>query len=147
MVKHPILSTILLSLAVASEAQVSTKAEPLYVSMLQLISTPEKFDGKLVSVIGYLRFELHGNLLFVHREDEENGILSNSIRTSLDGRCGKDLELFDSKYVKILGIFHAGDARRNPFPPGVITDASDCKLWSDPREPLNRKLERIPGVH
>src|SRR5947208_9935806 len=82
MVKHPILSMILLSLAVASEAQVSTKAEPLYVSMLQLISTPEKFDGKLVSVIGYLRFELHGNLLFVHREDEENGILSNSDRKS-----------------------------------------------------------------
>src|SRR5437762_12401570 len=113
MVKHPILSMILLSLAVASEAQVSTKAEPLYVSLLQLISTPEKFDGKLVSVIGYLRFELAGNLPFVYRAGEEYGILSNSIRTSLDGRCGKDLELSASNYVNRPGSFRAGDARRN----------------------------------
>ena len=33
---------------------IKTPEQPEYASMLQLVVTPERFDGKLVSVIGFL---------------------------------------------------------------------------------------------
>ena len=40
---------------------------------------PEKFDAKLIRVIGFLRLEFEGNVLYLHREDYENAILGDGI--------------------------------------------------------------------
>src|SRR3984885_10517237 len=53
--------------------------EPLGVTLVQLIANPEKFDGKLIRVIGFLRLAHEGNVLYLHREDYENAILGNGI--------------------------------------------------------------------
>ena len=52
-------------LALASPAFAS---DPLDVGMVQLLATPEKFDGKLVRVVGFLSLEFEGVGACVHEE-------------------------------------------------------------------------------
>ena len=47
--------------------------------MVQLLATPEKFDGKLVRVFGFLRLEFEGDALYFHREDDVQGLTRNGI--------------------------------------------------------------------
>ena len=60
---------ILLSLCVAAtpEGRAQSTQQAVSVSMPQLLTTPEQFDGKLVSVIGFLTMDHEGDLLFAHR--------------------------------------------------------------------------------
>jgi hypothetical protein len=44
------------------------------VSLVRLMATPEKYDGKAVQVVGFLRLEFEGNGLYLHQEDYEHGI-------------------------------------------------------------------------
>ena len=88
----------------AGEESTSSE-EPVLVSMIQLIATPEQYQGRSVRVIGYLRFELEGNALFFHKEDFENMIPVNAVRLDLDGKSlEKYCHLTDS-YVFVDGRF------------------------------------------
>lgn len=42
-----------------------SQTEPLHVSLIQLIANPEKYDGKQVAVVGFLRLEFEGNALYL----------------------------------------------------------------------------------
>src|SRR5437870_2929981 len=49
------------------------------VSMVQLIATPEKFDGRFVHVFGFLNLEFEGDALYLHREDFVHGLDRNAV--------------------------------------------------------------------
>lgn len=49
------------------------------VSLIQLIAQPEKFEGKRVRFIGFLRIEFEGNAIYLHREDFDHGIEKNAL--------------------------------------------------------------------
>lgn len=49
------------------------------VSLIQLIAQPEKFEGKRVRFIGFLRIEFEGNAIYLHREDFDHGITKNGL--------------------------------------------------------------------
>ena len=69
--------------------------KPVHVTLVRLIANPEKFDGKLVRVIGFLRLEFEGNVLYLHREDYENAILGDGIwvdATPRDKEAEQDVE-------------------------------------------------------
>ena len=57
--------------------------EPTDVTLVQLIANPDRVDGKLVRVIGFLRLEFEGDVLDLHREDYENEILGHGIWVSV----------------------------------------------------------------
>jgi hypothetical protein len=52
---------------------------PKDVSMVQLLAAPEKFHGKLVGVFGFLRLEFEGDALYLHREDDTQGVTRNVV--------------------------------------------------------------------
>jgi hypothetical protein len=60
--------------------------EPPYkkASLIQLIGTPERFEGKNVSVVGVLLIELEGATLFLTPQDANNRIYVNSVAVRLD---------------------------------------------------------------
>lgn len=128
------------------DAQTISTAQPAYASALQLVTTPERYDGKLVSVIGFLGMEHEGDLLFVHEEDQKHLILSNSVRVDGTKQMFKNREQLDMKYVKLLGVFRAGDRVKDPLIVGTLTDVTSCEVWSDPKNPLSRRLLTIPGI-
>jgi hypothetical protein len=115
------------------------------VSLLELITSPEKFDGQLIAVVGFLEMSRDGDLLYLHRADDENWIVANSVWIRRDERLGKDRNLLNRKYVKVVGIFKVGYHEQLGYPPNGISDVRSAKVWSNPDSPIGRK--NIPGVN
>lgn len=137
-----LLLTILVALlsipSVAQELSVNGQ-RITYVSMLQLIATPERFDGKLISVIGFLQLGRERDVLYVHEEDATHLILASGVPLDRTDEVGKGLKSLDEKYVKVLGIFRAGGKHTVPFS-GNITRIEKCELWSDPEAPISQRV-------
>ena len=74
------------------------------ISLIQLISNPKKYDGKVIEVIGFLSLEFEGQALSLQKEDYEyfnrkNGV---SILASISEEEKKNCHL---KFVSIIGKF------------------------------------------
>ena len=64
-----------------------------------LIANPDRVDGKLIRVIGFLRLEFEGDVLYLHREDYENAILGNGIWVSVTPALAKQKATLNMNYV------------------------------------------------
>src|SRR5450755_4390302 len=93
----------LASLCVA--VTMASAAEPLDVGMIQLLATPQKFDGKFIRVDGFLRLEFEGKALYLHKEDYVNGLYRNSVWVDL--LEDKEHMRLNMHYVLIEGVFNA----------------------------------------
>jgi hypothetical protein len=119
----------------------------IYPSMLQLIVNPEQFEGKEISVIGFLSMGREGDLLYFHEQDEKHAILQNAIQVQESAQMHRDAEKLDLKYVKLSGIFHVNDRSKLPFYSGTIADVRSCELWSDPNYPVSQKIHDLLKAH
>ena len=108
--RRHIIFTGLVACMIAAFATLRAGAEmPQDVSMVQLLSTPEKFDGKLVRVFGFLRLEFEGDALYFHREDDVQGLTRNGIWVDRTDAMERDANKLNSHYVLIEGVFDAED--------------------------------------
>ncbi len=100
------------------------------VSMVQLLATPEKYDGKLVRVIGVGNLEFEGNYLSLSKEDYEYGA-GNSIWIELGDRAisYEEAKEYNGKYVIIEGFFDKDDRGHFDMFCGSITNISRYQLW------------------
>ena len=108
------------------------------ISIIQLIVTPEKFDGKRVAVMGFLRLEFEGTAIYIHQDDYEHGIVKNGVWVSpLNGMCEKPKNL-DQKYVLLEGRFDANKNGHMGLFSGSIVEITRCKSWfSSPKKTPN----------
>ena len=118
--------------------------KPSLVSMVQLLATPEKFDGKRIVVLGFLQIHQEADLLYLSKEDYDNVILGNTLWVDVTEEMGKRRETLGLKYVRLEGTFRAGNEMRNRVSVGGITDITSCELWSDPSDPREKKISREP---
>jgi hypothetical protein len=109
---------------------------PVPVSMLQLIATPERFDGKSVGAIGYLVLHNGGGFLYLHREDSDFGLYVNALKIEFDRESSSDDPAFDSHYLYLIGSFDAKDKGPLSAFGGSIKNAKVIALWSAPKIPL-----------
>lgn len=124
---------------------------PIPVSMIQLIATPEKFDGKLINVVGFLGLGERPTL-YMYREDGEHALISNSAWVDPSAEMRRNGEELEGMYVRIVGVFRAGQSGHN-YPTydselsGGISDIKSCTVWSDPERPITHKYDnlRSPG--
>ncbi len=119
----------------------TAQTAPLPVSIIQLIATPEKFDGKQVSVIGFLRLEHEAYLIYLSKQDYDNVVLTNALWVDANEDMGRNREKLELKYVRMVGTFRAGHEKRNLFSPGGISDIKSCTFWSDPAQPLENRIK------
>jgi len=122
--------------------------KPIGVTLIQLLACPEKFDGKLVMVWGFLSIEnekKHGPHvnLYLHQEDAKN-LLSNNVLVEPSEQMLKDQEKVNRIYVIITGVFRPVRAAGNDtlLTAGVIKDVRSCIPWSDPNRPIGLKDEK-----
>ncbi len=80
---------------------------PAQISLVQLISNPEKFDGREVMLEGFLRLEFEGNALYIHQEDDSHILTKNAIWVNATPEMLKNREQLDGHYVLLVGIFDA----------------------------------------
>lgn len=108
--------------AVRREAQ-----EPVDVTMVQLIANPEGFDGKLIRVIGFLRLQFEGTVLYLHREDYERSI-GNGIWVDATPEMWKESAM-NSKYVLLEGVFSSRYRGHMDTWRGTITNIRRAEPW------------------
>ena len=103
--------------------------EPTSVTLVQLIANPEKFDGKLIRVIGFLRLEFEGDVLFLHREDYENALLGDGIWVDTTPEVMKQKAALNMNYVLLEGIFSSSDRGHMGMWSGTIKQIRRAQLW------------------
>jgi hypothetical protein len=113
------------------KAQSSTDfSDPTDVSLINLIATPEKYQGKIVRVVGYLNLEFEGNAIYIHKEDYENALLKNAIWIELSrDEAIKNTKAFNKKYVILVGVFDMKDNGHMGLFSGAIKKISRLDLW------------------
>jgi len=96
------------------------------VSLINLISTPDKYDGRQVLASGYLSVnDALGVVLYCHKEDYDFGLLKNSIKVLLSPDEKVLLNDFDKSYVMILGEFKGiGEGTYNHS--GMLLHVNKC---------------------
>lgn len=115
----------------------NTDQQAHLVSLIQLIATPEKFDGQIVEVIGFLNLEFEGNELFVSREDYENGIAKNGVWIVRNPNINADFDELNRHYVALVGRFSASNKGHLSMTSGSIGEITDGTAWP-PRNGVQR---------
>ncbi len=104
--------------------------QPTDVTLVQLIANPEKFDGKLIRVIGFLRLEFEGDVLYLHREDYENAILGNGIWVTVTPAITKQRATLNMNYVLLEGVFSSSERGHMDMWSGTIKQIRRFELWA-----------------
>ena len=139
-------AVLIIGLSLLSSAALGQE-RPKPVSLIQLMANPEKFDGMLLMVQGFLRIEhekkhgVHVNL-YLHEEDAKNLLWNETLVVPSDQML-KDEEKIDRKYVFLTGVFHTVHAAGNDSlsSAGVFKDIRSCIPWSDPKRPISDKRD------
>ncbi len=108
--------------------------EPINVTLVQLIASPEKFDGRLIRVIGFLRLEFEGDVLYLHREDYENAILGDGVWVDTTPAIMKQKTTLNMNYVLLEGVFSSGDRGHMGMWSGTIKQIRRVQLWRSVKE-------------
>lgn len=100
------------------------------VTMIQLITTPEKYDGELVRVKGVSSFGFEESAIYLNKEDFKYYI-HNSIWIELGERAISYEEAFqyNGEYVIIEGIFDKDDCGHLGMHQGSIKNINRLELW------------------
>jgi uncharacterized Zn ribbon protein len=117
---------------------------PTIVSMINLIATPEKFDGKMVSVVGFLAIETEDARLYLSEEDYRHYIAENGVFVDVNGEVTKNMEKADGHYVSLVGVFKLKGAGVSVGNGSQITDIRLCLPLHEFTEKRPRKLKEPP---
>src|SRR5690606_22889167 len=74
------------------------------VSLIQLLANPEKYEGKLVRVTGFVHLEFEDNAVWLHKADFENSMHSNALWLHVEKCVGWDGKPM-SGYASLEGRF------------------------------------------
>lgn len=124
-------------LGLISFAQETSNATP--VSLIELLASPEKYDGKAVTVRGFLTIgqePRHGVEAFLHLQEEDaRHQLGNEILVVASEKMIRDKEKINMVYVILTGTVRATQAA-NGWWAAQITNVQNCVLWSNPARPI-----------
>jgi hypothetical protein len=97
--------------------------------MIQLIATPERFEGKTVRVIGYLHLEFEGNGLYTHQDDFVHALHRNGVWINI-GKCGQPANAsINDNYVLVEGRFTGQANGHMGLWSGSLSEVSRCMIW------------------
>jgi hypothetical protein len=109
----------------------SSPQQPLSVSLLQLIATPDAFDGKYVRVHGFVRIEHEGTAIYLHREDSEQMLTKNGLWLAANDTTpegSKEAQVKD-RYALIEGRFTAKKKGHRGLWSGSLEDITRMEPW------------------
>jgi hypothetical protein len=120
------LSALLVSsLSVMSRAVGQSPAES--VSLIRLVANPDQYEGKLVQVTGFVRFEFEGTAIYLHREDFEKHIPANGLWLNLS-KCGSlSGEAITIGYALVEGKFTGKRRGHMGLLSGELYDIRRCE--------------------
>jgi hypothetical protein len=102
---------------------------PESVSILQLIATPDQFDGKQVQVVGFLRLEFEGNALYLHKEDFDEHIYKDGVWLNIDPGIKGDAQKLNMHYIAMVGVFNARAKGHRSMMSGSLDHIKELYAW------------------
>jgi hypothetical protein len=137
-------AAILVALALGPVGSTAQMQGPLSVSLVQLIATPERFDGKMVAVTGFLTIGHEATFLYLSEADYEHALPENAVSFELTREMLDDREKLNRSYVVLVGVFRAN--RRAgytyPCPNGAVTKITRFSQWTTTNEPMGNERAR-----
>jgi len=106
---------------------------PRGVSLIRLISNPEQYDGKSVTVIGVLDLPFEGASIYVTSDDYNHANRYNRITIVPNKVVDSNCERADGKYVVLSGQFHSPGPTEDSM--GQIRNITRCSVWSESLSP------------
>lgn len=94
------------------------------VSIIQLIATPEKYDRKVVRVMGFLRLEFEGDAIYLHEDDYRHGISRNGLMVVRNAKINEKANKLDRHYVVLEGTFDGSNRGNMGLNSGTITNVT-----------------------
>jgi len=122
-----------------------TVDDPIDVSLINLIATPERFDGKYVMVIGVGNLEFEGNALYLSKDDLKYGNTKNSVWLANFTNYQKEYEDYNGKIVIVEGRFNMNNDGHMWMNSGAIEDITRYEDWEALMEDAQRLLESYGG--
>ena len=90
------------------------------ISIINLISSPEKFDGKTVRVIGYGVFDEYSTIVCLNEDDIEFGISKNCVWVGLIPPATFKAKELSNSYVDLEGVFNQNKPNHTYTASGMI---------------------------
>lgn len=103
--------------------------QPTNVTMVAVIANPAQFNGKLIRVIGFLRMEFEGDVLYLHREDYEHAILGDGVWVDVTPQMNIQKKTLNMHYVLIEGVFSSTEHGHMGMWSGTIRNISRAQVW------------------
>ena len=101
--------------------------------MIRVLANPQEFDGKRIAVVGFLGLHKDGNILYLHREDEEIALYKNGLTVDFNSPLtADDIARMNMHYVYLGGVFDAQNQGTGLGSSGTITNAVNVVLWPTP---------------
>lgn len=95
------------------------------VSLINLITTPEKYNGRKVRVKGYLHLEFEDCVLYLHKEDYTYGMSKNAVWAGIKSWAElRSSQKYSGHYVLMEGIFNAKNTGYEGMNSGSIQNIS-----------------------
>lgn len=114
---------ILISCLLLAEFAFATES----VSIINLISTPEKYHGKEVRVIGYLTNVYENTAIYLSETDAKKAVTKNALW--LDIPDNSKYVRLHNKYVILEGTFDAKSYGHGALFSGVIEKINRLDVW------------------
>ena len=102
---------------------------PAQISLVQLISNPEKFDGREVMLEGFLRLEFEGNALYIHQEDDSHNLTKSAIWVNATPEMLKNRDRLDGHYVLLVGTFNSKQFGHMRLFAGELDQIKRAEIW------------------
>jgi hypothetical protein len=83
------------------------ESENMDVSIVNLICNPKKYHGQTIQIVGYLQLQFEGDAIYLHKEDCEHSLTSNSFWVNFSDKISKrpNLKSYNERYVILIGTF------------------------------------------
>ena len=108
--KGTVIGLLWLAAVSACLAKEESRREPMWVSLVSLIATPEKYDGKYVRVlgVGYLDSKYSIHAIYLTREDKLKANDANAIFLYFSSR-GTMTDRLNNRFVVAQGVFRSNE--------------------------------------
>lgn len=110
---------------------------PVSVSIIQLIATPDAFDGKYVQVWGFVHIGHETTAIYLHREDLEHALTKNGLWLEANDATpdGSKEAQVHKRYAMIVGRFDGKKKGHLALWSGTIGSITRMQAWEFPKEP------------
>lgn len=97
-------------------------------SIIELIANPDKFDGKVVRIIGVINIDFESNAIYLTKEHWANSVTTNGVWLTIDKNLADKRKWGNGRYFLVEGVFHAEDKGHMGLWRGAISDIAVMEL-------------------